>query len=86
MAKKLILMSIVILSLVGCESLTGFTTFKAPTDRHAICSDIKRKLVFYNNDPNLNPEWSSPTKRAELLQQYRKYDCDNLDEATSESE
>ena len=83
MTKKLILMIIMMLSLVGWESLTSLATFKAPTDRHAICSDIKRKLVFYNNDPNLNPEWSSPAKQAELLRQYRQYDCDNLESESS---
>ena len=68
-----------ILMLSNCASiLDKLATTKQPTDQHAICAQLKRELVFYNTDLNLNPQWSSPTKRAQLLQEYKKYQCDQL--------
>lgn len=68
-----------ILMLSSCASiLDKLATTKQPTDQHAICAQLKRELIFYNTDLNLNPQWSSPTKRAQLLQEYKKYQCDQL--------
>jgi hypothetical protein len=69
-----------LLILSGCASiLDKLAPTKQPIDQHTICAQLKRELTFYNTDLNLNPQWSSPTKRAQLLQEYKKYQCNRLD-------
>lgn len=46
-----------------------------PTDHASICSQLKREIIFYQHDNNMNPQWSSATKRAQLMQEYQKYQC-----------
>ena len=45
------------------------------TDQQSICAKTKRDLIFYQSDSNLNPQYSSTTKRAQLMDQYDKYHC-----------
>jgi len=71
MNKKLLipLFGVTILILNACA-------IDKPTDQHTICSQLKRELTFYQTDNNMNPQWSSATKRAQLLQEYKKYQCE----------
>ncbi|KPJ67382.1 MAG: hypothetical protein AMJ43_03730 [Coxiella sp. DG_40] len=81
MNKKLLILilSTIILTLSACASiLDKLATTERPSKQHTICAQLKRELIFYNTDLNLNPQWSSPTKRAQLLQEYKKYQCDQL--------
>ncbi|MCK4608734.1 MAG: hypothetical protein KAT71_04565 [Gammaproteobacteria bacterium] len=69
-----------VLTLSGCSSSKNsgknFFAVNKPTDQHTICSQLKREMIFYNSDTNMNPQWSSPTKKAQLLQEYKKYNCE----------
>lgn len=71
---------LLLLMLSGCDSiLDKLAMTKQPTDQHTVCARLKRELIFYNTDLNLNPQWSSPTKRAQLLKEYKKYQCNRLE-------
>jgi hypothetical protein len=71
MNKKLLILlfGVSILTLSSCA-------LEKPTDHHTICAQLKRELIFYQSDTNMNPQWSSPTKRAQLMQEYKKYQCE----------
>jgi hypothetical protein len=64
-----------ILLCAGCS----VTKDNPPTNHNMICSDLENKLVFPDASSNLNVDWSSATKQAEAMREYRKYDCDNKD-------
>lgn len=56
-----------------------------PVNRIQICQDIRRQLIFLNNnDPTLYPyqyqaaTWTSPTRQALLLRKYREFCCDQV--------
>jgi hypothetical protein len=63
------LLGIIILPLSSCA-------IEKHTDQHTICSQLKREIIFYQHDNNMNPQWSSTTKRAQLMQEYKKYQCE----------
>ena len=73
--KILILSAIVALtSLSGCKQITSMGRDK-PLTPYQICAELKRKIIFYSNDPNHATEWNSPRRKAILFQDYKKYNC-----------
>ena len=57
------------------------TSYNPPTQREQRCSELKRQLIFYRTDMNSSANWSSPTKRAALMQQYEAAQCDQHDKS-----
>ena len=69
MNKKLLIFTLISIFLLSSCAIDK------DTDQQTICAKTKRELTFYHTDSNLNPQWSSTTKRAQLMNQYNKYDC-----------
>jgi len=69
MNKKLILLTLI------STFLLSSCAIDKDTDQQSICAKTKRDLIFYSTNSNLNPQWSSATKRAQLMDQYNKYNC-----------
>lgn len=79
---RLALLFILSLCLIAC---TPRPCKVPPVNRVQICQDIRRALIFLNNnDPTLYPyqymaaTWTSPTRHALLLRKYREYHCDEV--------
>lgn len=57
-------------------SLSSCGSFKPYQESNPTCAGLKRKIIFYSHDPNHPAEWASPTYRAKLMQDYKRYGCD----------
>lgn len=64
--------------LVGCTQ--GMWNANAPRGmtKYEICSQLKRKIIFYQNDPNHNFQWRSPADMAALLRDYERFHCEDV--------
>ena len=77
MIKKIAVLFVVLL-FTGCSLFNKAAKENPPTDHHVVCSNIKQKIIFsQGNEGFKNADWDSPTQQAQLLKEYRKYDCDN---------
>lgn len=82
MNKNLIITSfLAILFISSCAQVKPFAPnqekVKAkPANHHSLCAELRRKLIFLSNDVNMDTQWHSPTRRAQLLYEYKKYQCD----------
>jgi hypothetical protein len=72
MNKKIVLFASMVLILVGCSYSKGHP----PTDHNMVCEDIEQKLTFSDPDTNVEMDYNSPTKQAELYRQFRLHNCD----------
>ncbi|MCK4870605.1 MAG: hypothetical protein KAS93_05805 [Gammaproteobacteria bacterium] len=78
MKKFFALLALITVALSGCKAMTNFTQGNAATDQHMTCDQLKRQIIFYRNDQNMNIQWNSPTKRATLMQRYTRMNCDTV--------
>lgn len=71
------LFSLLLLTMIlgGCAS-SGNKPM--PTNRDAICDDLKNQLIFYQTIPDgsTSSNQLDPAKQAELMKTYQKYNCD----------
>lgn len=77
-----ILYLILVVTLVGCVTPSPYRCVP-PVNRLQICTDIRRQLIFFSNDPIQCPTqytatWDSPIRKALLLRKYRQYRCDEV--------
>ncbi len=86
MHKKLliIILSIVTLSIAGCTWLNKKAKQNPPTDKHMICEHIKHQILFgHDTGANLNNKWNAYNRRNQLLSQYKKFNCKEIEEKES---
>lgn len=78
--KRLILSVIFIAgtsNLIGCKNMFSMERGKTLTP-FQVCEELKRTITFHSNDPNHGTQWSSPSRQAMLLQDYKKYHCSEV--------
>lgn len=76
MDRKLLIISLITLALAGCSYLTNRTKKNPPSNKHMICEQIKHQLLLPHTDPNMNIKQDSQIRKAELLRDYDRYQCE----------
>jgi hypothetical protein len=77
-SKKIFSLIFLILTISGCSYFSSKNK-AAPTNRDAICDDLKNKLMFYQTAPGgmySGQNQIDPAQQAELMNTYQKYNCD----------
>ena len=69
------LLLILLITITSCSWITNKTKQNPPTDKNMVCANIEHNMTFTTDPTNQSADWSSPTKQAELLRQYNKYNC-----------
>jgi hypothetical protein len=79
--KKLFILILGVLFLSGCSMFFSESTKQNPPTNHNIqCQGIKDKIIFKQGQRNNDYDnWNTPDKQAQLMREYRKYDCENKD-------
>ncbi len=79
MKRKIILAGLVAsaLSFSGCKNMFSMERGKTLSP-FQVCEELKRTIIFQSNDPNHDTQWSSPSRQAILLQDYKKYNCSEV--------
>lgn len=74
--KKVFFLILLTLTVAGCSYFTSSKT--TPTNRDAICADLKTKLMYYQTTPGMytGQNQIDPAQQATLLNTYQKYNCD----------
>lgn len=78
--KNLLILAILIAgtsNLGGCKNMFSLERGKTLSP-FQVCEELKRTITFHTNDPNHDTQWSSPTRQAMLLQDYKKYHCSEV--------
>ena len=85
MNKKLLItvLSLVIAIMSGCTWVNEQTKQNPPSNKNMICAQLKQKMLFIQNNPGANDNWNSYNRQNRLLNEYKKFNCDQLEEATS---
>ncbi|MDQ2994699.1 MAG: hypothetical protein M3R00_07110, partial [Pseudomonadota bacterium] len=79
MKMGMILSSIVLISATGCGLNSAFdNTPRQPSDPRALCTQLKRQIVFYTFNQNHDTAWSSPAQQARILKEFRDNHCDEV--------
>jgi PBP1b-binding outer membrane lipoprotein LpoB len=78
--KKILIFALAVLFLTGCSMFFSKATKQnPPTNHHIECQSIKDRLTFKQDGGGINDTWRDPSQKAQLLREYRKYDCENKD-------
>lgn len=78
------------LTLSGCSSFLGQFHTQKMSSRQQLCRQLQTQIVFNNNlgsnytAPNRsgsNIIKNTPTQQARAMREYRRYDCEDLEQA-----
>jgi len=71
--------SLLTLILSSCSLSSPFSLNPShPLTPNETCTNLKRRIIFYQNDVNHDTQWTSPTKRAQLLDDYEANNCPEI--------
>jgi hypothetical protein len=77
--KKIFSLLLLTLTVVGCSYFSS--NKNPPTNRDTICNDLKTQMLFSQTTPDglyNGQNQLDPAKQAELMNTYKKYNCDNV--------